>query len=257
MKNLLRMTFGLVLLMGIMVGLGAADCKGPIYVQPGEWISLNGTVIPPDTDPVTDVWYTWTIENCSEDSIVFYDVEGEGISQSIIRDAYANFTAPLVPCCSYNVSLTAKFNRTVEFSETNKVTEECIDYDCYLICVNETECPLCNDTFCYEDAPDGTEECPEEMCNENWTENTDTSWYITLYEDFVSTGVNATAYESDSECVDIDWNNWENDTYVVTMKVTGEGEGGPDTLIYMCNSTVSQVETPVADIRRIEGATPP
>jgi hypothetical protein len=224
-------------------------CSNPIYVNPGETVLLNGTEVPPVTIPATTVEYAWTfVDSNSNEYPVVYHVNDTIIPQPW-DGAYLNFSAPTDAGC-YKAWLTVWFNRTVAAATT--LEEDCISQDCYQICVNETECPLCDNISCWEVAPTcPATECPAKLCLANFSSGL-TVWYnVTMKSD----GSPVHNYSDCGDgycdgCVCIDWknDNWfANETYVVTLHTLG-----PDGVEYFnCTGNVSVVETPVANIRRI------
>ena len=270
MRNLLRLTvLGLVLLVAYggaqgdwMEWLGESiECGGPEDVNPGEPIRLNGTEIPPSTEPVTEVWYAWTFINSSSSSTYQIQNVSDGLDITQPHDgAYLNFSAPADAGC-YTALLTVMYNRTVEDAnrEGGNLYEECISYACWQVCVNESSCPLCDDISCWEVAPNCTagctpeaQDCPACMCFENYTSGL-TVWYnVTEYD--TGSDVSGAQYQSDSNgCACIDWqgDTFENETYVITMYVYGP-DGAES---YNCSGNVSIVETPTVEITRIPNPT--
>jgi hypothetical protein len=220
-------------------------CSDPIYVNPGETIILNGTAVPPVTDPETEVNYAWAFWDSGDNPYGIYDyLSPFSLITQPHNGAFLNFSAPVEEGC-YKALLTVWFHRTVSTEGEEDLFEDCISQDCFEICVNASACALCDDIFCSGDEPT-TEACPNNMCFENWTEGLLVYWNVTLRSD----GSEVSSQEG--ECAEFDWaNKYGNDTYLLNMSVYGPLDyQGARAFYYSCTGNVSKVETPVAEIRR-------
>lgn len=259
-------TIALVLALVVLSGIGLAQldwptplpwgdvpCTDPIYVNPGETMILNGTAVPPQTTPSTDVNYCWIVWKGTTPYQV-YDYQSPHGPLTPASSAFLNFSAPVEEGC-YKALLTVYFNRTVTTGESPVLFQDCINQTCFEFCVNKSSCPLCRDIFCSGDEPDvidpcnsDTEDCPACVCFENYTTGLMVNWNVTLR----SSGTEVTSFNREGECAAWDWSSSDinNDTYLVNMSVYGPQNEGYRPFYYSCTGNVSRVETPVASIRR-------
>ena len=233
----------LTLLIGGMAS--AATCSQNISVNPGEHILLDGTSSPVGTVPITNVSYSWLFTTAAG---VGYEVNNTtaGKSAKVVQPVNTSkflFDAPMQPGC-YKANLALYYWRNVS-TTTGWLNDTCVNYTCIDICVKNYNCSLCpNDIFCHSSQPTAGK-CPARWCYYNATEGATVDWYVTL----LSAMPNAVWY-SQGNCTDIDWTDFNNDTYIVGMKVSGLDGAGVYRQFFWCNATVSQVMDPVASITR-------
>ncbi|MCR3884860.1 MAG: hypothetical protein NUK54_10875 [Methanothrix sp.] len=247
-------------------------CTGFIEVEKGEEMQLDGT---PDQSPSpsVDVNYTWSFWNITysytgEDCDIATIQANTGFENwtgsplgGTVNTGVVQFLAPTTAGC-YMAVLTLTYNDTYDDGgEVLTLGEQCIDYACFVFCVNETDCPSCYDIFCEYDCdefPTLTSNCsdyyPDGLCYSGSMDSVTVKWYI-LNNYPTDITLETAYYESDTDPC------WDLVNTTTSEPIWCDGNGGvtyPGTNVYYIVMGVYDingnliVECPVGSVKIVE-----
>lgn len=233
------------------VEFNCEDCDTvAITPNPGDLVQLDGTTEPEGvygTDPTSgdpikpSVEYKWVLYDldaaCTEEADCISDVEWKIDFES---DEYTDalpiisFFAPTEPG-QYMMVLTVTYDAIIAGLELDT---ECVDMTCWKFCVNDYDCPNCDDIFCDRYFCDCEQDNPE--CTLP-TFPTDPVTYCPDWNDLLegenglegicypyapaSDGIQIDWYVVDADTIDEEMSNTELDTYLTTATIVDASDG--------------------------------
>ena len=254
-------------------------CTGFIDVEKGDEMELDGTSAPGVSS--VDVNYTWSFWNITytisgdDCSLGTYSVSATGVFKNLtgsnipgtVDTAIVEFLAPTAAGC-YMAVLTVEYNDTYDDAyEVLELDQSCIDYACFIFCVNETVCPSCYDIFCEYDCdtfPTATSNCSDYgtngLCYSGSMNSVTVKWYILRDYTYGSTDITVLDdyYNSTTSAC------WDLVNTTTSEMIWCDGNGGatyPGTDIYYIVMGVYDVndvlfyECPVGSVKVVEEPT--